>query len=213
MWYVGIEVVAVQDILKAKARGDWEAVNEASLGRVWQHMQKSGKQSFAILTSWRAGKTKRENIADFKKLQGEVRSLGSGFFKLAGHWKECQDPDIPYEQCPKDQLVDAAEPSLFVTGLKLKDVKRLGARYEQDAIVFGGPETDGKVVLVKRGGGVSDIGSFSPSKVSQAYSRVRGRPFVFEYVAQTWAEKMVEQSLGRDLPSLVDELSDAVDDL
>jgi hypothetical protein len=207
------EVTKVLDILKAKARGDWEAVNEASLSRVWQHTKKSGERGFAILTSWRAGKSKRENLADFKKLQGEVRGTGSGFFKLLGHWKECQDPDIPYDECPANQLVDSAEPALFVPGLSLKDTKRLGAKYEQDAVVFAGPETKGDVVLVTRGGGVSKLGAFSPGKVSQAYSRVRGRPFVFEYVAQSWGEKLVEKQFDPKLGALIDELRDATEAL
>ena len=191
-----------QDVLAA--RGDPDAMNEASLGRVYQHVKNSEKKSFGILTSWRAGSSKRENLANFKRLAGEVRSLGLGFFKLLGHWKECQDPNIDYAKCPPDQLEDTKEPALFVPGISLEDVKRLGNKYEQDAVVYAGPDTGGKVQLVFRGGSTTSIGKFSPSKIAQAYSRVRGRPFTFEYVVQTWSESLIEQSL-------IDELRHAVD--
>jgi len=186
------------------ARGDLDALNEASLSRVYQHVKKAKKKSFGILTSWRAGNSKRENLADFKRLAGEVRSLGLGFFKLIGHWKECQDPTVDYAKCPPDQLQDTKEPALFVPGISLKDVKRLGAKYEQDAVVYGGPDTDGKVMLIPRGGSMSSLGSFSPNKIAQAYSRVRGRPFTFEYVTQSWGESMIEQTLINELRRAVD---------
>ena len=190
-----------QDILAA--RGDPDAVNEASLGRVFQHVKNINEKSFGILTSWRAGKSKRENLSDFKRLAGEVRGLGLGFFKLRGHWKECQDPSVDYADCPPGQLEDTKEPALFVPGITLQDVKRLGRKYEQDAVVYGGPDTKGKVMLIMRGGSMSSLGGFSPNKIAQAYSRVRGRAFTFEYVAQTWGESMIEQRLINELRTAV----------
>lgn len=197
----------MEDILKAKAAGDWEAVNEASLGRVWQHVQQAGEKAFTILTSWRAGFSKAKNLALFKQLEGEVRGLGLGYFKLLGHWRECQDSSIPYDKCPKEQLVDSDEPALFVPGLKLKDAQRLRAKYEQDAVVYAGPETEGEVVLLKSGS-TQKIGAFSPNKISQAYSRLRGRSFTFEYLAQSWSEKLLEQHFRAVPQSLIDSARD-----
>jgi hypothetical protein len=205
-------VTKVLDILRAKARGDWEAVNEASLSRVWTHTQKAAEKGFAILTSWRQGRTKRENLAEFKKLQADVRGLGLGFFRLRGHWKECKDDTIPYEDCPEELKVDADEPVLFVVGLTLKDAQRLRGKYNQDAVVYGGPETKGVASLVSAGS-VNKLGKFNPNTVSTVYSRLRGRPFTFEYVAQSWAEKLVEKQFDPKLGTLIDELRDATEAL
>lgn len=198
------------DILKAKARGDWTGVNEASLSRVWTHTKKAGETGFGILTSWRANLPKSKNLTLFKKLQGEVRSLGLGFFKLRGHWKECQDSTIPYDECPKELLVDSEEPAIFVPGLALKDAKRLRAKYDQDAVVYAGPETKGMVALLTSSG-LSMLGSFSPNRISQAYSRLRGRPFVFEYVAQSYSEKLIEVQFDPKLGRLIGELRGVLD--
>jgi hypothetical protein len=204
MWYGS----AMLDILSAKAAGRWEAVNEASLSRVWQHAQKAGENGFAILTSWRAGFSKKKNQEIFHRLQQEVRSLDLGFFKLLGHWRECQ-VDVPYDECPANELQDSKEPALFVPGMRLKDAKRLRAKYDQDAVIYAGPETEGKVALLTANS-LSKLGSFSPGKISQAYSQVRGRPFVFEYVAQTHFEKLIERQFDPKLGRLIDELRSVV---
>lgn len=188
------------DILKARARGDWTAVNEASLGRVYKHYEKAseGKQSFTILTAYRGARTPAENRAQQKKLEGDLRGLGLGFSKLKGHWQECQDPNINYGDCPKALLKDTAEPSLFVVGLARKDAERLQKKYEQDAIVYAGPDTEGKVVLIYNDGTQKEIGEFSPHQVAQAYSRVKGVAFAFEYVAQSYAEALIESKFLSD---------------
>jgi len=185
-----------EEVLRARL-SSYRALNEASLGRVYQHVTKAGDKGFGIVTSWRAGKSKADNMADFKKLQGEVRSLGLGFFKLIGHWKECQDPDVAYDDCPEDDLVISKEPALFVPGITQSQISHLMKKHSQDAVVYAGPETKGAVVLLLRGGSPQKIGKFSPNKIAQAYSRVRGRAFAFEgfeYPAQSWSEKLLEQA-------------------
>jgi hypothetical protein len=182
-----------------QARRNPVRLNEASLSRVYQHVQKAGDKGFGIVTSWRAGKVKAQNLRDFKKLKGEVRSMGLGFFKLIGNWRECQDPDVAYDDCPESELESSKEPALFIPGIDQAQIKQLMKKYSQDAVVYAGPETKGDVVLLLRGGSPTKIGKFSPGRIAQAYSRVRGRAFAFEgfeYPAQSWAEKLIEQSLG-----------------
>lgn len=194
------------EILTAKNAGNKTAIHEASLGRIMQHAQNAPEKGFAILTSWRQQYMRAQNLSRFAKLKGAIRGKGHGFNVLVGHWQECQDPAVPYEKCPPDQLVDATEPSLFVTGITLEDAKDLGNSYEQDAIIFAGPETGGKVQLVFKDGGTMDIGSFSPMAIAQAYSELRGgkkkaaRHFRFEYVewpTQGQTEALLEQSFKR----------------
>lgn len=188
-----------KDIVLAKIAGDYETVNEASLSRAYRHTIDG---NFAILTSWRKSNSKEQNLAQYRSLQSDVRSLGHGFFHLLGHWRECQDPTVPYNDCPADQLSDTKEPSIFVVGIGMQDAKRLGGKYQQDAIIYSGPETKGIVHLVFRDGTAMDLGKFSPSRISQAYSRVRTRgkrqppnSFVFEWTAQSHIEVLIEQGL------------------
>ena len=61
-------------------------INEASLGRVYQHITRDASKSFAILTAFRGGNSKQQNLQRNKKLQSDVRSLGLGFFKVKGYW-------------------------------------------------------------------------------------------------------------------------------
>ncbi len=184
----------------AKKNGDHAALNEASLSRAYKHA-KDGH--FAIITSWRKHNTKNTNIANLNRLKASIKSLGYSYFDLLGHWKECQDPTIPYSQCPPEQLQDTSEPSLFVVGIDLQNASRLNAEYAQDAFVYSGPETNKQVYL--NDGTIKSLGVFSPNQVSQAYSQVRSsgqrhpqnHSFAFEWVAQSQIEVMIEQSFNR----------------
>jgi hypothetical protein len=189
--------VSFEDILQARASGDLQRLNEVSLSRVYNHVQKAGEKSFSILTSWRSGHSQEKNRKNFDELKKKLRDQGLGFFELKGQWQECQDSNIPYDECPHHQLKTSSEPSLFVPGLKMKDAEGITSAYEQDAAVYAGPETKGKVVLIKRGGNTDVLGDFSPGCISQAYSKMKGKPFVFEYVAQSWSEAMLEQQFRK----------------
>lgn len=186
-----------RDILRARLSGDPQLLNEVSLGRVWHHVQKSAEESLGIVTAWRAGNSKRENQTLNQRLMGDIRSLGLGAFKLVGHWRECQDEGVPYEKCPDDQLVDSVEASFGVPGISRADILRLAKKYRQDAVVYMGPETRGSAILLFKDGNEMKIGKFSPGKIAQAYSKVRGGSFVFEgwdYPAQTHIESLIEAS-------------------
>lgn len=169
----------MHEIIKAKELG-FPTLNEASLGRVYQHVKEG--QSFAILTSWRQNLPTAENKTNFKSLQNSIRSAGLGFFKLLGHWKE------------EGQDEATAEPSLFVPGISKELAHKLGNKFDQDAVVYSGPETEGNISLIFKSGSLQKIGKFSPSKVSQAYSSVKGKTFVFEgfeYIAQSYTETLI----------------------
>jgi hypothetical protein len=180
-------------ILEAKERGDWQAVNEASLNRVFQHTEETDSASYGILTSWRAANPKSVNLANFNKLQQELRSAGLGFFKLKGQWPECQDSTIPYDECPQDKIVMASEPSLFVPNITKDLIVSLMGKYKQDSVMYSGEETGGEVVFIKNDGTESPAGNFNPNTIGSAYSTVKGRPFTFEYVAHSWSDVLAEK--------------------
>ncbi len=156
-------------------------LDEASLGRVLQHIEgKKAVKNWGMLTAYRYANTPNQNKKLNKELEGELRKMGHGFFKVEGHWVECQDGNLSYEDCPKNLLKDAIEESLFVPNISAKEIHKLGKKYGQDAVIFGGEQTKGNATLIFKDGKVENIGKFSPNKIQQAYSKLKGgKTFVF----------------------------------
>lgn len=158
------------------------SLDEASLGRVLQHIQgKKNVKNWGMLTAYRYVNTPYENKKLNKQLEADLRAKGHGFFKVEGHWVECQDQNLSYNDCPKNLLKDAIEESLFVPNISAKEIHRLGKKYGQDAVIFGGEQTKGNATLIFKDGKVENIGKFSPDKIQQAYSKLKGgKTFVFK---------------------------------
>ena len=157
-------------------------LDEASLGRVLQHIQgKKNVKNWGMLTAYRYVNTPNQNKKLNKELETELRAMGHGFFKVEGHWVECQDGNLSYSDCPPNLLKDAIEESLFVPNISAKEIHNLGKKYEQDAVIFGGEQTKGNATLIFKDGKVENIGKFSPDKIQQAYSKLKGgKTFVFQ---------------------------------
>jgi len=157
-------------------------LDEASLGRVLQHIQgKKNVKNWGMMTAYRYINTPNQNKKLNKQLEAELRALGHGFFKVEGHWVECQDGNLSYNDCPKNLLKDAIEESLFVPNITAKQIHKLGKKYGQDAVIFGGEQTKGNATLIFKDGKVENIGKFSPDKIQQAYSKLKGgKTFVFQ---------------------------------
>lgn len=191
-----------EDVWEAKRSGDRERLNEASLGRVYQHVMKADVKSLGIITAFRGKNTGKENAALNKKLGAEIRSAGHGFFRLRGHWRECQDKKVAYKDCPEKDLIDVVELSYGVVGISKELIAKLGRKYNQDSVVYLGPDTGGKAILIFKTGTEEKIGSFHPQKIAQAYSRVKGKTFIFEWVVQSFSDALIEQVLTRNRGSL-----------
>lgn len=157
-------------------------LDEASLGRVLQHIQgKKNVKNWGMLTAYRYVNTPNENKKLNRQLEADLRTKGYGFFKVEGHWVECQDGNLSYQDCPKNLLKDAIEESLFVPNISAKEIHKLGKKYGQDAVIFGGEQTKGNATLIFKDGKVENIGKFSPDKIQQAYSKLKGgKTFVFK---------------------------------
>ena len=157
-------------------------LDEASLGRVLQHVQgKKNVKNWGMMTAYRYANTPNQNKKLNKELEGELRKMGHGFFKVEGHWVECQDGNLSYSDCPPNLLKDAIEESLFVPNISAKEIHNLGKKYEQDAVIFGGEQTKRNATLIFKDGKVENIGKFSPDKIQQAYSKLKGgKTFVFQ---------------------------------
>jgi len=184
------KIISWDDIINSKTRDE---LNEVSLGRVYQHVKKENIDSWAILTSYRDENKPSKNKSDFKRLQQQVRSANLGFFKLVGHGQEEDETG---------EVQSVKEPSLFVPGIDYNLAVKLMNEYNQFAIVYSGPETNGKVSLVEKGGKQTDLGKFKPQKIAQFYSKVKGKSFVFELKASTINASRALVLSGRSIPGI-----------
>jgi len=167
----------LDDIIEADTP---QKINEASLGRGYQHYKNSGKTSWAILTSWRQDLTDKENYANLKKLKTRIKIWS--YFRLIGHGQEDDK---------EGTIVSVEEPSFFVIGIPLEEALEIAKKFKQFAITYSGPETNQEVWIVQQDGSVKDsdkMKDFHPGKISKFYSQVRGRPFFFESIAESWIE-------------------------
>lgn len=155
-------------------------LDETSLSRVYQHVEGNPNSSWGVVSAQRMVLPKQENEARTERLKKEIRRRGYGFFEMEGHWLECQDPNVPYSKCPEDKLVDAVERSFFVPNISQQEVKELGDMFEQDAVLYGGPDTQKRAQALHRSGEVYDLGRFTPNTIAQGYSRLKnGKPYTF----------------------------------
>lgn len=160
-------------------------LNESTLGRIYQHIQKKNIDSWAILTSYRDEKDDKTNKSDFQKLKNKVRSLKCGFIELEGIGQEEKG----------DEIVNISEPSLFIPKISYKDAKILADTYDQWGFIYSGPEKDDKIALVSKVG-TDFIDKFRPNKIAQFYSKIKGKPFTFESIkVSNWIEGLYWQSL------------------
>ena len=156
-------------------------LDEASLGRVYQHVSADKNvKSWGMITAYRSANTPKENRILNKELAGTIRAKGLGFFKVEGRWRECQDVNVKYADCPTDKLVDSIEITYFVPNISMDLVHELGKKYDQDSVLYGGSETKGNAHLIFRDGSHDDVGKFHPNTIQQAYSKMKGgRTFAF----------------------------------
>ena len=177
-------------------------LNEASLGRVYQHVVSNPKmKNWGVVTASRGELSKAENKKRNKELEADLRKMGYGFVHVDGMWQECRKPDTEYKDCPDDMKVPTEEKSLFIPNISKEDVQKLGNKYQQDSVLFADAETRarGEATFIDSKSGESfNIGKFSPVKIAQGYSKMKGgKVFTFE-------PKTAEEPKKADTPSASD---------
>jgi hypothetical protein len=80
--------------------------------------------------------------------------------------------------------VPTAEKSLFVPNISQEHIQALGKKYQQDSVLFADEKTKAKgeaTFIDSKSGEAFNIGKFSPGKVAQGYSKLKGgQVFTFE---------------------------------
>jgi len=193
-------------------------INESSLSRLYKHNQ---EHDCGAMTAFRKAPecgngtpyTRKENGQRNKQLTAKLKSLGYGITKLMGN----------YPEGGKTQK----EVSFFVVDLKdngnlLKDLKKLGAEFEQDSVLFmpkGAIQGEAKAFLIGTNkcdnnwlsfGAKETFKTGKMGKESPIYtSKVGGRPFIFEEVGSEipdptngfgyWAMKRIAEGRWQDI--------------
>jgi len=70
------------------------------------------------------------------------------------------------------------EPSLLIPDITYNDAITLMHHYNQDAIIYKGPQTKNKISIVYNNGKIEPLGTFKPKK-GQGYSTIKGKHFTF----------------------------------
>ena len=159
-------------------------VDESSLSRI---KSKSDKGGMAVLSGSRDDKSKKENKARAKQLDRDIKGKGlPGATKVTGRWTEKDD------KTGKETKVK--ERSHVVTSGKKskrrfkKDIKELGKKYGQDAVLTQTKKT-GTVSATRKGGlGKSagkpvkrfTAGTMKPGRTSpEGDTKIKGKTFTY----------------------------------
>ena len=162
-------------------------LDEGSLSRLWKH---TTERNIGMLTAYRGRYPVSENKTRNAKLQADIRAAGFGFFRVEGHYIEGYGSAVEK---------DVKEQSFLVIGEmgndngKLKGfLKKWGAKYNQDSVFYKSfdnkgmligtqsKDEDGNAVDFPGMGKEYMVGDFHPMKMGQFYSKMKGKPFVFE---------------------------------
>lgn len=192
----------------------FKEICEASLSRLWSRSQGG---TFAILTAYRGGNTKDQNVSLNRKLRGDLNSKKLGPHSIIGHWQECSLTDaegnpVDYNKCPRNKLVSVVERSYFVTntetsGLSDKQFSQLifalGKAYQQDGVVLKVSSLGLYGVYNPRNGQalVNFSSGIGMNRVAQAYSqhiKKQNVPFVFEGVEKPTGGAIVLSGVRKD---------------
>lgn len=165
-------------------------INEVKLARVWKHFESD--RTVVILTGFRGDKSREENERANKKIAGELRKAGFGFFYVDGFWIE--NKGTPEEvKVSEDSIFVVAEPNKSQELINL--THKLANDFEQDAVFVdektGSLEgknfvkTKEEVYLYYSNGHKEKLTSqFKPNKIGDFYTKLRGKgknsTFVFE---------------------------------
>jgi hypothetical protein len=160
-------------------------LDESSIGRIHQHVVSNPKvKNWGVVTASRGELTSAENKQRNKELENDLRKMGYGYVHVDGMWQECRKPDTEYKDCPDDMKVPTAEKSLFIPNISQEHIQSLGKKYQQDSVLFADEKTKAKgeaTFIDSKSGEAFNIGKFSPGKVAQGYSKLKGgQVFTFE---------------------------------
>ena len=154
-------------------------LEESSLSRI---KSKSDKGGMAILSGSRGDKSSKENKARAKQLDRDIKGKGlPGATKVTGRWTE--NPGTKDEKKVKERSHVVTSGKMGKRKFK-KEVKKLGRKYEQDAVLTQTKKT-GTLSATRKGGLGKDkrvkAGKFRPGRSSpEGDTKIKGKTFTYE---------------------------------
>lgn len=98
--------------------------------------------SFALISSQRGNwknldelEYRRNQKQKFENFKKDVRQMGYGYELTTGGWTETEGGE--------NKMV--TEPSFLIKNIELQDAQYLAQKYEQEAFMYAGPETEGNI--------------------------------------------------------------------
>jgi hypothetical protein len=160
-----------------------DLLKESSLSRIQSQIK---KYDSGIITAFRdredcgkGPKIKRsEKMKRNAELKAELIKSGYGVTSVNGAWLENGEKEVKENSFFVVDLLDK--------GTLKRDLMRLGEKYEQDGVIF---IKDGLVYLIGTNdcpdaypgyGNVDKLGKSKFGKSGEFYTKIKGRPFVFE---------------------------------
>ena len=154
-------------------------LDESSLSRI---KSKTDKGGVAILSGSRGDKSSKENKARAKQLDRDIKGKGlPGATKVTGRWTE--NPGTKDEKKVKERSHVVTSGKMGKRKFK-KEVKNLGRKYEQDAVLTQTKKT-GTLSATRKGGLGKDkrvkAGKFRPGRSSpEGDTKIKGKTFTYE---------------------------------
>ena len=154
-------------------------LEESSLSRI---KSKSDKGGMAILSGSRGDKSSKENKARAKQLDRDIKGRGlPGATKVTGRWTE--NPGTKDEKKVKERSHVVTSGKMGKRKFK-KEVKKIGKKYDQDAVLTQTKKT-GTLSATRKGGLGKDkrviAGKFRPGRSSpEGDTKIKGKTFTYE---------------------------------
>lgn len=196
------EMIAERDQLEFEyLSGDGTPVDESSLSRLWKHHM---EHPCGTISAFRHENTKEENIKLTQSLKYSIGKRGYSYTLIKGHFPE-KDKEGKEHQVEELSFFVVDEHDQGYT--LLETLLELGKQYKQESITFALPgevfdlydtSKELKSAIASR----KPLGKFTGGNSGiMGYSVVKGRPFVFERIYDSYYAipriNLAESSLSR----------------
>ena len=153
-----------------------ELITEISLARVFSHVE---KRPFALLTAFRGSNSLSVNRGLNKKLENDIRAAGFGFDKVVGTYEEDLGDGKKRRVTEESFMIIGDDATPAKVGAIKGFAKKMGAKYEQDAVFFKSPTSSQGVVIGTKAdawpglGKEEGVGEFKPNRLSGIYTALK----------------------------------------
>lgn len=140
-----------------------------------------GVKSFGIVSPDRSENSPEETEIRRKQMKAGLQELGLGYVQQVGLWKETvQGTNGEQIKVPVQEL------SFFIPKISLKQLRELASWFDQEGVVYAGPETNGQIQVLGDGwadniGDMKTLTNAPQSEVDSHENRseLKGKTYVF----------------------------------